>query len=192
MILPSYRALRSAPVGHQLLGALLLGLVLVALMRVRRQRGRDVHHRGARIETASRSRRRLRRVPGLGTLRPISLATVAIAPLEETKHFKLIGTTGTGKSTAIAELIGGALGRGDRAVIADPDGKTGRLNQSFCVGTGTTTQPWNFPPIYPHSRIATGASGSGTSIPPFPDPPPPPPPPPTLPRSPPRFSVLIR
>jgi hypothetical protein len=134
MILPSYRALRSAPVGHQLLGALLLGLVLVALMRVRRQRGRDVHHRGARIETASRSRRRLRRVPGLGTLRPISLATVAIAPLEETKHFKLIGTTGTGKSTAIAELIGGALGRGDRAVIADPDG--GYLEHFHAPGRG--------------------------------------------------------
>ena len=41
---------------------------------------------------------------------------------DETKHFKLIGTTGTGKSTAIRELLGGALERGDRAVIADPDG----------------------------------------------------------------------
>ena len=38
------------------------------------------------------------------------------------KHFKLIGTTGTGKSTAIRELLGAALARGDRAVIADPDG----------------------------------------------------------------------
>ena len=34
----------------------------------------------------------------------------------------MIGTTGTGKSTAIRELLGGALERGDRAVIADPDG----------------------------------------------------------------------
>ena len=50
------------------------------------------------------------------------LAGVAIAPQDETKHFKLIGTTGTGKSTAIAGLMAGALGRGDRAVIADPDG----------------------------------------------------------------------
>ncbi len=41
---------------------------------------------------------------------------------DETKHFKLIGTTGTGKSTAIRELMGGALTRGDRAVFADPDG----------------------------------------------------------------------
>ena len=40
---------------------------------------------------------------------------------DETKHFKLIGTTGTGKSTAIQELLASALARGDRAVIADPD-----------------------------------------------------------------------
>ena len=33
----------------------------------------------------------------------------------------MIGTTGTGKSTAIRELLEGALERGDRAVIADPD-----------------------------------------------------------------------
>ena len=42
--------------------------------------------------------------------------------MDETKHFKMIGTTGTGKSTAIRELLEGALARGDRAVIADPDG----------------------------------------------------------------------
>jgi type IV secretory pathway TraG/TraD family ATPase VirD4 len=41
---------------------------------------------------------------------------------DETKHFKLIGTTGTGKSTAIRQLLEGVLERGDRAVIADPDG----------------------------------------------------------------------
>ena len=52
----------------------------------------------------------------------LTLAGTAIPPADETKHFKLIGTTGAGKSTAIAELLTGALGRGDRAVIADPDG----------------------------------------------------------------------
>jgi type IV secretory pathway TraG/TraD family ATPase VirD4 len=41
---------------------------------------------------------------------------------DETKHFKFVGTTGTGKSTAIRGLMRGALARGDRAVIADPDG----------------------------------------------------------------------
>jgi len=51
----------------------------------------------------------------------ITLAGYPIAPLEETKHIKIVGTTGTGKSTMIRELLTGALGRGDRAVIADPD-----------------------------------------------------------------------
>jgi type IV secretory pathway TraG/TraD family ATPase VirD4 len=52
----------------------------------------------------------------------LTLAGKPIRRLDETKHFKLIGTTGTGKSTAIAQLLRAALQRGDRAVIADPDG----------------------------------------------------------------------
>jgi hypothetical protein len=51
----------------------------------------------------------------------LTLAGLPVDPKDETKHFKLIGTTGTGKSTAIRELLAGALERGDRAVIADPD-----------------------------------------------------------------------
>jgi len=52
----------------------------------------------------------------------LRIAGVSIPYEDETKHFKLIGTTGTGKSTAIYEIIDGALARGDRAIIADPDG----------------------------------------------------------------------
>jgi len=69
-----------------------------------------------------------RRVGGRGRGRErdpspgITLAGVPVPTADETKHFKLIGTTGAGKSTAIAELLSGALDRGDRAVIADPDG----------------------------------------------------------------------
>lgn len=51
----------------------------------------------------------------------ITLAGMTVPVQDETKHFKLIGTTGTGKSTAIREILSGALARGDRAVIADPD-----------------------------------------------------------------------
>jgi hypothetical protein len=51
----------------------------------------------------------------------VTMAGVAIPVQDETKHFKLIGTTGTGKSTAIREILATALERGDRAVIADPD-----------------------------------------------------------------------
>jgi len=52
----------------------------------------------------------------------LTLAGHVIPLLDETKHFKIIGTTGSGKSTAIRELLAKALARGDRAVIADPDG----------------------------------------------------------------------
>jgi type IV secretory pathway TraG/TraD family ATPase VirD4 len=52
----------------------------------------------------------------------VRLGGAVLRPEDETRHFKLIGTTGTGKSTAIRELLRGALARGDRAVITDPDG----------------------------------------------------------------------
>jgi type IV secretory pathway TraG/TraD family ATPase VirD4 len=60
---------------------------------------------------------------------PITLAGVSIPLADEAKHFKIIGTTGTGKSTAIHEILSAALSRGDRAVIADPDG--GYLNRYY-------------------------------------------------------------
>ena len=59
---------------------------------------------------------------GRGRDAAITIAGIPIAQSDETKHFKIIGTTGTGKSTAIAEILAAALARGDRAVIADPDG----------------------------------------------------------------------
>jgi type IV secretory pathway TraG/TraD family ATPase VirD4 len=52
----------------------------------------------------------------------LTLCGLPLAREDETKHFKLIGTTGTGKSTAIRELLSAALRRGDRAIVADPDG----------------------------------------------------------------------
>ena len=59
----------------------------------------------------------------------VTIAGVPVPAADETKHFKLMGTTGAGKSTAIAELLTGALRRGDRALIADPDG--GYLSRFF-------------------------------------------------------------
>jgi len=56
-----------------------------------------------------------------GASTEITLAGRVVPARDETKHFKLIGTTGTGKSTAIQEILNAALARGDRAVIADPD-----------------------------------------------------------------------
>jgi hypothetical protein len=73
-----------------------------------------LHRRGAIVSTAKRAFAKRER--------SITLAGIPVAPEDETKHFKLIGTTGTGKSTAIQEILTAALARGDRAIIADPDG----------------------------------------------------------------------
>ena len=99
-----------------------LGLLLVVtvIFLTRRTASRDVHKRGTKIVAAARWWRQRFNLHGGDNL--LTLAGVRITPLDETKHFKLIGTTGTGKSTAIRELLRCALDRGDRAVIADPDG----------------------------------------------------------------------
>jgi type IV secretory pathway TraG/TraD family ATPase VirD4 len=103
----------------QLLGVaftLLMG-VLAGLITPRLEPEAAVR-RGARLIDSPSSRSR----DAGETARALRFAGQAISLADETKHFKLIGTTGTGKSTAIRELLRGALARGDRAVIADPDG----------------------------------------------------------------------
>jgi type IV secretory pathway TraG/TraD family ATPase VirD4 len=102
---------------------LVSGLMLAACACVRayRRKSTETHKRGALLRDGAGSQRcgaRLKKSnSGL-----LTLAGIAVPFPDESKHFKLIGTTGTGKSTAIRELLDTALARGDRAVIADPDG----------------------------------------------------------------------
>jgi len=98
-----------------------LTLAASACVRALRRSPPETHKRGVLVlEGAPYQRCGLRlEEPGAGLL---TLAGIPIPPLDEAKHFKLIGTTGTGKSTAIRELLGAAIERGDRAVFADPDG----------------------------------------------------------------------
>ena len=52
----------------------------------------------------------------------VELAGVAV-PLDcEPGHFLLAGSTNTGKTTAADELLAGALARGDRCIVVDPNG----------------------------------------------------------------------
>jgi type IV secretory pathway TraG/TraD family ATPase VirD4 len=100
-----------------------LALALITAVALsRRSRGRDTHRRGARIRAGRAAQRRTANLQCLRREPQLTLAGVGIRPQDEVKHFKLIGTTGTGKSTAIRELLTAALHRGDRAVITDPDG----------------------------------------------------------------------
>jgi type IV secretory pathway TraG/TraD family ATPase VirD4 len=125
-----WRPYASSPI----LGALLAMMLLGAIALSSRSRGRDAHRRGARIRDGRALQRRTASLQLLRREPRLTLAGIGIRPEEEVKHFKLIGTTGTGKSTAIRELLAGALERGDRAVIADPDG--GYLDRFHDGGRG--------------------------------------------------------
>lgn len=81
----------------------------------------ETHKRGSQVIPGKRTRRNAPRRRRHRDCTPLTLAGVDIDAPDETKHFKFIGTTGTGKSTAIRELLGGALERGDRAIVTDPD-----------------------------------------------------------------------
>ncbi len=52
----------------------------------------------------------------------VALAGVPLARADETMHVATIGATGSGKSTALRGLMRDALSRGDRQVVADPEG----------------------------------------------------------------------
>lgn len=91
---------------------------------------------GPRREARVKRGTEIRDTPRVGVYRirvrypnAITFAGMPLNAMDETKHFKLIGTTGTGKSTAIREILQSALNRGDRAIIADPDG--GYLDRFF-------------------------------------------------------------
>lgn len=79
--------------------------------------GTDRYRRGVRLRTRAARRRYRAQWPPR-----VTMAGIALREQDETRHFKLIGTTGTGKSTAIRELLHQALLRGDRAIVSDPDG----------------------------------------------------------------------
>ena len=89
--------------------------------------------RGAQLSTADRWHKRTQRMQAKDA-GVVSLAGLAIDRADEPKHFLLMGTTGTGKSVAIREMLLGAKARGDRAIIADPDG--GFLSRFYDAARG--------------------------------------------------------
>ncbi|HWS64303.1 MAG TPA: type IV secretion system DNA-binding domain-containing protein [Steroidobacteraceae bacterium] len=105
--------------------------------------GSKVHERGAVVTTLHR--RGLWSTKSRDKDGQIALGDTSIPLSDEPKHFKLIGTTGTGKSTAIQGILSGALSRGDRAVIADPDG--GYLKRFYDPARGDVV----LNPFEPHS-----------------------------------------
>lgn len=52
----------------------------------------------------------------------LTLGGVLLARAQEPLHLLLAGSTGTGKTTGVVELMRGLVARGDRMVVADPNG----------------------------------------------------------------------
>src|ERR1700731_4244428 len=100
----------------------IVAVVILVCARAIRLGSRETHKRGAVLAESGQRRRPARRSARAHAGGGLTLAGCDVPYHDETKHFKMIGTTGTGKSTAIRELLATALARGDRAVIADPDG----------------------------------------------------------------------
>ena len=78
-----------------------------------------VHLRGTRLRvfTGGRGGRLLARLTG-----GVALAGLPLSAEDETMHVAVIGATGSGKSTALRALMADACRRGDRQVVADPEG----------------------------------------------------------------------
>ncbi len=106
--------------GLPVIMACALTLAMLAAMWRRRGVG-EAYKRGVLVRCGAAAQRRARRRRARDP-QVLTLAGIAVPAMDETKHFKIVGTTGTGKSTAIRELLAAALARGDRALIADPDG----------------------------------------------------------------------
>ena len=92
--------------------------------------------RGAELVTAGELRRRMRpahlrildRMPGAARLRPYSIAGIPYPECTETQHTIVSGTTGSGKTVLIADLVSQIRARGERCVIYD---KMGSYTRSF-------------------------------------------------------------
>ena len=70
----------------------------------------------------------LDRMPGAARLRPYSIAGIPYPERTETQHTIVSGTTGSGKTVLIADLVSQIRARGERCVIYD---KMGSYTRSF-------------------------------------------------------------
>ena len=120
---------RSAWLGAKV-GAGIIALFLAWFWYRGVQLGRRKRIRGAELVTAGELRRRMRpahlrvldRMPGAARLRPYSIAGIPYPERTETQHTIVSGTTGSGKTVLISDLVGQIRARGERCVIYDKMG----------------------------------------------------------------------
>ena len=111
-------------------GGGLIGLFLVVFWYRGVQLGRQKRIRGAEMVTSGELRRRLQspherllaRLPGGRRLRPYSIAGIPYPERTETQHTIVSGTTGSGKTVLISDLVAQIRARGERCVLYDKMG----------------------------------------------------------------------
>ncbi len=117
-------------------GAGLIGLFLIVFWWRGAALGRQKRIRGAEMVTAGELRRRvqpahlraLSRLPGAARLRPWSIAGIPYPERTETQHTIVSGTTGSGKTVLISDLVSQIRSRGERCVLYD---KMGSYTRAF-------------------------------------------------------------
>ena len=117
-------------------GAGLIVLFLVVFWYRGARLGRQKRIRGAEMVTAGELRRRLQPpherflgvFPGGRRFRPYSIAGIPYPERTETQHTIVSGTTGSGKTVLISDLVSQIRSRGERCVIYD---KMGSYTRSF-------------------------------------------------------------
>ncbi len=111
-------------------GGGLIALFLAIFWYRGAQLGRQKRIRGAELVTAAELHRRVRpfhlrlldRAPGSGRVRPYSIAGIPYPERTETQHTIVSGTTGSGKTVLISDLVAQIRARGERCVIYDKMG----------------------------------------------------------------------
>ncbi len=111
-------------------GGGLIAVFLVAFWYRGARLGRQRRLRGAELVSAAELRRRVRpahlrlldRAPGSGSVRPWRIAGIPYPERTETQHTIVSGTTGSGKTVLISDLVAQIRERGERCVIYDKMG----------------------------------------------------------------------
>ena len=127
--------LRSAWLGGKA-GAGVIALFLAWFWYRGVQLGRKHRVRGAELVTAAQLRRRIRprrhrvleSLPGRDRVRAYRLASIPFPPRSETQHTIVSGTTGSGKTVLISDLVSQVRAMGERCVIYD---KMGSYTRAF-------------------------------------------------------------
>ena len=126
---------RSAWLGGKA-GAAVIALFLAWFWYRGVQLGRKHRVRGAELATAAQLRRRiqplrqrlLERLPGRERVRAYRLAGIPFPPRSETQHTIVSGTTGSGKTVLISDLVAQIRRKGERCVVYD---KMGNYTRTF-------------------------------------------------------------